>query len=213
MILWVTWHSTWFIPFTLSILPLKLVVITKLSWLQFQKLQTQRVSQPVRKKKFSPLNQAMAGPRIRRNPRRNPPPGGEDEFAGGPSGAPTKGSNTHTPSPPVSWAQTPADAQVPPPAIYSGMYTDADLQRATKLALKLFIQGQTHAQGSKSAARDKALDRFLKPRNPDLYYKSSHMECYHFCRQCKDHFETAGIKGHKCIPFAASFLWEKINFR
>ena len=55
----------------------------------------------------------MAGPRTRRSPRRNPPPGGEDELAGGPPGAPTKGSNTPTPSPPVSRAQTPASAQAP----------------------------------------------------------------------------------------------------
>ena len=39
------------------------------------------------------------------------------------------------------------------------------------------------------------------------------MECYHFCRQCEDHFETAGAKGHKRVPFAASFLRERINFR
>ena len=52
----------------------------------------------------------MAGLRTRRSPRRNPPQGGEDELVGGPPEAPTKGSNTPTPSPPTSRAQTPASA-------------------------------------------------------------------------------------------------------
>ena len=155
----------------------------------------------------------MAGPRSRRSPRRNPPPGGEDELAGGPPGAPTKGSNTPTPSPPVSRAQTSTNAPTPTAAPPRGIYTNADLQKATKLALNSFIQGQTHAQGSASTAQDKASDRPLKARNLDLYYGSLHMECYHFCRQCKDYFETAGAKSHKCVFFAASFLRERINFR
>ena len=148
----------------------------------------------------------MAGPCTCRSPRRNAPPGGEDEFAGGPPGAPTEGSNTPTLSPPISQAQTPADAPAPIPAPSRGTYTNADPQKATKLALDLFIQGQAHAQGLASAARDKASDRPLKARNLDLYYGSSHMECYYFCRQCKDQFEMPGAKGHKCVPFAASFL-------
>ena len=154
----------------------------------------------------------MAGPRIRRSLWRNPPPGGEDELVRSPPGAPTKGSNTPTPSPPVSWAQTPADAPAPTPAPPRGTYTDADLQKVTKLALDSFIQGQAHAQGSASATRDIALDGSLKARKPDLYYGCSHMECYHFCRQCEDYFETAGTKGYKRVPFAASFLRERINF-
>ena len=39
------------------------------------------------------------------------------------------------------------------------------------------------------------------------------MECYYFCRQCEDHFETAGATGHKRVPFAASFLRDRTNFR
>ena len=155
----------------------------------------------------------MAGPRICRSPRCNLPPGGEDKLAGSPPGAPTEGSNTPTPSPPVSWAQTPADAPAPTPAPPRGTYTDADLQRATKLALDSFIQGQAYAQGSASATRDEASDRPLKTRNPNLYYRSSHIECYHFCRQCEDHFETASAKGHKRVLFAALFLQKRINFR
>ena len=155
----------------------------------------------------------MAEPRTCRSPRRNSPLGSENELARGPPGAPTKGSNTPTPSPPVSRAQTPADAPAPTPAPSRDTYTDVDLQRATKLALGSFIQGQAHAQESASAAWDEASDRPLKARNPDLYYRSSHMECYHFYRQCKHHFETADAKGHKRVPYAALFLRERINFR
>ena len=32
------------------------------------------------------------------------------------------------------------------------------------------------------------------------------MDCYRFCQQCEDHFETAGASGPNRIPFAASFL-------
>ena len=55
----------------------------------------------------------MAGARICRNHRHNLPLGGEDELTGGPLEAPTKGSNTPSPSPPVFWAQTPAPPPVP----------------------------------------------------------------------------------------------------
>ena len=91
----------------------------------------------------------MAGPRTRRSPRCNPPPpGGEDKPVGGLPGAPTEDSNTPTPSPLVSRAQTSANAPAPTLAPPRGIYTDEDLQRATKLALESFVLGQTHAQGS-----------------------------------------------------------------
>ena len=39
------------------------------------------------------------------------------------------------------------------------------------------------------------------------------MEYYHFCQQCKDHFNTAGATGSNCTPFAAFFLCKRISFR
>ncbi len=53
-------------------------------------------------------------------------------------------------------------------------------------------------------------DRPLKPRNPDLYYGQSHMECYYFCQQYEDHFEVVGLLGHKRVPFAAGFPKDRI---
>ena len=39
------------------------------------------------------------------------------------------------------------------------------------------------------------------------------MECYHFCQQCEDHFETSGATGMNRTPFAASFLRGSISLR
>ena len=148
----------------------------------------------------------MAGPRTRRNP----PLAGGDELA---RGAPTKSSGTPTPTPVISRPPTPALAISPTqvPALAPGppsMYTDVDLQRATRLALELFVKSQKHGQAN-SAPRERA----LKACNPDLYYGNLYMKCYYFCRQCKDHFGTAGATGPQCVSFAALFLRDRINFR
>ena len=39
------------------------------------------------------------------------------------------------------------------------------------------------------------------------------MDCYNFCQQCEDYFATAGATGPTRIPFAASFLRDRISFR
>ena len=39
------------------------------------------------------------------------------------------------------------------------------------------------------------------------------MDCYHFCQQCEDHFDTAGATGSNRTPFAASFLRGTISFQ
>ena len=76
----------------------------------------------------------MTGPRTRRNP----PPAGKDGLA---RGVPFEGSGTFTSTPAASRTPTPASASALGPP---GKYTDEDLQRATKLALELFIWGQEH---------------------------------------------------------------------
>lgn len=52
----------------------------------------------------------------------------------------------------------------------------------------------------------------LKARNPDLYYGNLHIECYYSCQQCEE-IELAGAKGHKRVPFAATFLKDRILVR
>ena len=56
-------------------------------------------------------------------------------------------------------------------------------------------------------------EQSLKAKVPEMYYGKSHMDCYHFCQQCKDHFETAGATGNNRTPFAASFLRGNISVR
>ena len=109
----------------------------------------------------------MARSRVRRSPCFNPPPTGNDELAGGAPGALTNGSGIFTPTTATSCTPTPTPAPVPGP---TGMYTDVDLQRATKLALELFVKGQEHGQANSSPC-----ERPLKARFLHLYYGNSYM--------------------------------------
>ena len=82
----------------------------------------------------------MAGPWAYHSLSQNFPPTGKDEPAGvTPRTAPTNNSGTSTPTPVMSYA--PTLALVPPlvPANLMAKYTNADLQRVTKLALELFV--------------------------------------------------------------------------
>ena len=81
-------------------------------------------------------------------------------------------------------------------------YTEEDLQRIFRTILE-----------ARAPSSDGVCEKPLKAKSPDVYRGKSHMECYNFCQQCEDHFATAGAKGPNRIPFAASFLRDRINFR
>lgn len=104
---------------------------------------------------------------------RSPAVVGEDKLAGSIS---TKDNNTLIPSLATSRAliTAPAKAHSPTPDP-QGIYTNIDLQRATKLALKFFLKGQEYGKAN-FASRNRA----LKAQNPSLYNGSSHIECYYF---------------------------------
>ena len=53
----------------------------------------------------------------------------------------------------------------------------------------------------------------LKAHFSDVYRAKSHIDCFNFCQQCKDYFATAGATRPTRIPFAASFLQDRISFR
>ena len=53
----------------------------------------------------------------------------------------------------------------------------------------------------------------FKARTPKTYSEKSHMDCYHFCQQCKDYFKTSGATGMNRTPFAATFLRDAISLR
>ena len=39
------------------------------------------------------------------------------------------------------------------------------------------------------------------------------MECYHFCQQYEDYFESLGATKMNCTPFTASFLHGSLSLR
>lgn len=85
----------------------------------------------------------MAELRSRRRPRANLPPTGKDEIAGAVPKAFIDDNKTLTMSRAPTFA--PAPAVTPAPEAMA-RYTNEDLQRATQLALNLFVQGQQQAQ-------------------------------------------------------------------
>ena len=115
-------------------------------------------------------------------------------------GALTNSSGTTKPTPAVSYTFTPAfvSALGPPER-----YTDKDLQRATKLALELFVKGQKHGQLQANSTPCKQL---LKAWFLILYYRNSYLDCYCFCQQCEHHFKTARANELNQILFVTSFL-------
>ena len=149
---------------------------------------------------------AIARPYARRSPCRNPLPNGKNKMAGATLRASTNNSDTFCHTSAVSRISTPALAPPLASAKLVAKYTNADLQRAIKLALKLFVQGQQQAQSQIAPPALETQERPLKARFPDLYYNNLYMDCYWFCQQCKDHFKTAKAKRPNKIPFAALFL-------
>ena len=99
-------------------------------------------------------------------------------------------------------ALTPPEASTPPLVLP----TSEDL--FTKF-IKVFMETmQAQAQ-----ALAESRERPLKARTPETYSGKSHMDCYHFCQQCEDYFETSGATGMNRTPFAATFLRGAISLR
>ena len=103
-------------------------------------------------------------------------------------------------------------------------YSEDDLQRILRTVLEARIPAPApvlapapvpvHAPAPAPAPIvAEAPRKKLKARSPDVYRGKSHMDCYNFCQQCEDYFATAGATGPTRIPFAASFLRDRISFR
>lgn len=58
----------------------------------------------------------------------------------------------------------------------SDIYTNVNLQKAIKLALKLFVKGQKYNQ-----ANPTSWNKTFKIWNPNFYYESLQIESYYFC--------------------------------
>ena len=132
------------------------------------------------------------GSRARRSSRVNPPADltrEQDELAGQ---GPVRGFNAGSDEASIE-APTPLEAPTPPlvPSSTKDLFTKF---------IKVFME-TVQAQ-----AQAEPRERPLKARSPETYSGKSYMDCYHFCQQCEDHFETSGATGMNCTPFAASFL-------
>ena len=87
-------------------------------------------------------------------------------------------------------------------------YSKDDLQRIFKAVLEARAPAPASTPIVSEMPREK-----LKARSPDVYRGKSHMDCYNFCQQYEDYFATVGATVANRIPFAASFLRDRISFR
>ena len=161
----------------------------------------------------SSIEIAPKGFRPRRFSRRNLPPFDpvKNEFARklGPVGGSHSGSTSPTLSrnptlgPKLVSALNPALIPTPIPA---------PAPPSSKKLFKQFVRAYLKSnQEPKQPSTERK--QFLKAKVPEMYYSKSHMDCYHFCQQCKDHFKTTGAIGTNRTPFAASFLHGNISVR
>ena len=159
----------------------------------------------------------MAGSHLHRSPYRNPPGTGGDKSARGTQWPPpANGSNSSLPTPPpansciltpaASCTSTPVPAftPTPTPVLAPAKYTDAGFYQFMKVFMDIQRCSRTY-EGPRES--------LFKAYFPNLYYRKSHIDCYQFCLQFEDYFETAGAAGPNCVLFAALFLYRPINFR
>ena len=151
----------------------------------------------------------------RHSPCQNPHDG-KDELAGR---TPTKGSDRRTSAPAASRASTPAVAPVVALLVASGSanssvvrYLEDDLQRILRTVLDSRPLAPVPAPAA-ALHYEGPRERPLKAWFPDIYWGKTHLECYNFFQQCKDHFAIAGATGSNRVPFAATFLKHTALFR
>ena len=56
-------------------------------------------------------------------------------------------------------------------------------------------------------------ERSLKARTPKTYFGKSYIDCYHFCQQYEDYFETSGTTEMNRTLFVAIFLRSTVSLR
>ena len=152
---------------------------------------------------------APGGSRPRRFPRCNLPPiyPVEDELARDPGSV--GGLNLGSTSPAPSCNPTPGPNLVPaliPAPVPAPTPAPVASEELFKKFMKAYLE-------TNQGPRQPECKQNLKAKVPKVYYDRSHMDCYHFCQQCEDHFETVGATGFNRTPFAASFLRENISVR
>ena len=159
----------------------------------------------------------MAWSFARHSPCQNPH-NGKDKLVGGTL---TKSSNRRTPAPAATRALTPAAILVVASFAAFGSAdssvvrsSEDDLQRIFKTVFDSKPPAPIPAPVVTAAPHSEGLrERPLKAWFPDIYWGKTHLECYNFFQQCKDHFATASATGPNRVPFAATFLKDTALFR
>ena len=152
---------------------------------------------------------ALGGSRSRRSPRWNLPPFDlvEDELARDPG---TVGSL-------YSGSTSPVLSRNPIPCLelVSALISVPVLALAPPCSNQLFKQIMRAYLKSNQRSRQPPIEyeRSLKAKVSEVYYSKLHMDCYHFCQQCKDHFENAGATETNRTCFAAFFFRGNISVR
>ena len=151
---------------------------------------------------------APGGFRLYRSPRQKllPIDHIEDELAGDPG--PTGNSHPDNTSSVLSYNSTLVLALVSTliPALV--LFPVLTLGSFDKL-FRQFIKAYLEFQGLSQPLVERK--QFFNAKVPNMCYRRLHIDCYHFCQQCKDHFEIAGATGANRTLFVASFLCESIR--
>ena len=70
---------------------------------------------------------------------------------------------------------------------------------------------QTPVQAPATPILVEPKEQLLKAWFPDLYFEKFHLDCYQFCQQFENHFDTTRANGENHTPFVASFLQNGIS--
>ena len=103
------------------------------------------------------------------------------------------------PAPVPTLVSAPVPTLVPAPALFSS-------DKLFKQFIKAYLESNKRPR-QPPAEREQS----FKAKVPKVYYGKLYMDCYHFCQQCKDHFETAKATGTNRTPFATSFFCGSIS--
>ena len=129
----------------------------------------------------------------------------EDELARDPG--PIRGSHSGSTSSAPSCNPIPGLDQVPA-WILASAFAPAPINKLFKKFMKAYLESN---QGPGQPLVE--CERLLKAKISKVYYSKSHIDCYHFCQQCQDHFETAGATRINRTSFTVFFFCGNLSVR
>ena len=108
-----------------------------------------------------------------------------------------------TPGPALVFALIPTPVPAPVPTLTPVLSSSDELFRQF---MKAYLKSNQDPR--QPLAKRKQL---FKAKVPQVYYGKLHIDCYHFCQQCEDYFETAKATGANRTLFVAFFLHKNIS--